>query len=221
MADEKKSLVWDLPVRLFHWSIVILVVFSWYSIEIEENLDWHFISGYCVLALLLFRVTWGFIGTRYARFRSMLFKPATTLQYFRSLFSGQNQRYSGHNPAGSLSVFALLGLMLVQATTGLFANDEDYYFGPLSDYVSIQTADRLTELHHLNFNILTGFIVLHILAIIFYRLVKKEKLLLAMITGNKSTPESSGEGIAHSKLVAALLTLIVSASAVYLLVNFA
>ena len=221
MATEEKSLVWDLPLRLFHWSIVILVVFSWYSVEIEENLDWHFISGYCVLALLLFRLTWGFIGTRYARFKNMLFSPTSILRYFRSLFSRQTEHHTGHNPAGSLSVFALLTLMLVQAGTGLFANDEDYYFGPLSDYVSIKTADWLTEIHHLNFNILTGFIVLHVLAILFYRIFKKEKLLMAMITGKKTGTVARGDEIQHSKLLAALLTLIVSTSAVCLLVYFA
>ena len=221
MPGDKKSLIWDLPTRLFHWTAVALVLFSWYSVEVMEDLDKHFISGYCVLALLLFRLTWGFLGTRYARFKSMLYSPGKIISYARSLFSADAEKFPGHNPLGSLSVFALLGVMLMQAVSGLFSNDEDWYFGPLSDYVSTKTADRLTEFHHLNFNILLGFIVLHILAIIFYLLVKKENLVLPMVTGKKMAGTDDEGEITSSKIGLAIAIITTSATAVYLLVKFA
>lgn len=218
MSNEKPSLVWDLPLRIFHWSIVILLVFSWYSVEVMEDLDKHFISGYCVLALLLFRLAWGFFGTQNAKFRAMLFSPSAILSYAKSLFSGSTIKFTGHNPLGSLSVFALLGFMLLQAVTGLFSNDEDWYFGPLSDYVSTQTADRLTEIHHLNFNILLGFVVLHVLAVLFYLVVKKDNLVKPMFTGKKLVEEG---GIESSKILRALLILGITAGCVFALVKFA
>ncbi len=213
--------MWDLPTRLFHWLIVALVFFSWYSVEILEDMDKHFLSGYCALGLLLFRLTWGFLGTNYARFKSMLYSPAQIWSYASNLFKKDSQKFTGHNPLGSLSVFALLGVMLLQAISGLFSNDEDWYFGPLSDYVSTKTADRLTEFHHLNFNILLGLIVLHILAVFFYLFFKKENLLLPMISGKKSIDDQAANAVVSSKSGIALVILIVWAAAVFLMVKFA
>jgi cytochrome b len=220
MTDKQSYLIWDLPVRVFHWLIVMLIGYSWYCVEIAEDMDQHFYSGYCVLTLLIFRILWGFLGTHHAKFRNMFYKPAEIMAYLKSFFSRKTSNYAGHNPLGSLSVVALLTLLCVQAVTGLFSNDEDYYFGPLSDYVSTKVSDRLTEIHHLNFDILTIFVVMHIFAVLFYLLFKRENLVTAMITGRKILSEGS-EVIANSKLLLALLTLIGSASAVFLLVYFA
>lgn len=221
MSKSNKTFIWDLPIRLFHWLLVILIAYSWYTMEIEEDLDKHFISGYCVLALILFRLVWGFVGTRHARFRTLFFSPGEIISYTKSLFSVPTKEYAGHNPLGSLSVMALLFFLAVQAGTGLFSNDEDYYFGPLSDYVSTKTSDLLTEIHHLNFNILLGFIVLHILAILYYQLIKKEKLLAAMFHGKKALQSENENSISHSKLWTALIVILLSAGAVYALVSFA
>ena len=218
MSERSKVLIWDLPLRLFHWLLVGLVVFSWYSIEVEENLDWHFISGYCVLFLLLFRLLWGFLGSYYARFKNFLFGPSEILNYAKNLMGKTETHYAGHNPLGSLSVFALLLLLLFQAATGLFANDEDYYFGPLSDLVSTRTADVLTEIHHFSFNILLAFIVLHIAAIVFYRLVKKENLVRAMLTGRKEMEDGETVDVPDSRLLPALGVALMAAGAVYVLV---
>jgi cytochrome b len=220
MNNKHSYLIWDLPIRIFHWAIVILICFSWYCVEIAEDMDKHFISGYCVLTLLIFRIFWGILGTHYVRFRNMYYRPAEFKAYLKSFFSRKANHYPGHNPLGSLSVIALLTLLCVQAVTGLFSNDEDYYFGPLSDYVPTKVSDTLSEVHHVNFDILTVFIVMHIGAVLFYLLFKKENLVTAMITGKKILSDGS-EAIASSKLLVALLTLIFSASAVSLLVYFA
>lgn len=220
MTNKQSYLIWDLPIRIFHWAITILIGFSWYCVEIAEDMDKHFISGYCVLTLLIFRILWGFLGTHYVKFRNFFYKPAEIKNYIKSFFSRDASHYPGHNPLGSLSVIMLLTLLCVQAVTGLFSNDEDYYFGPLSDYVPTKVSDTLSEVHHINFDILTVFIVMHICAVLFYLLFKKENLVTAMISGKKKLSDGS-EAIPNSKLIIALLTLVFSASAVSLLVYFA
>ncbi|NKB37703.1 MAG: cytochrome B [Gammaproteobacteria bacterium] len=219
MSEKKSYLIWDIPTRLFHWLLVCLVVFSWYSIEIEENLDWHFISGYCVLSLLLFRCLWGMIGTRHARFKNFLFKPATIISYALTLRVKNSQIYAGHNPLGGVSVIAMLVILLLQTITGLFASDGDFYFGPLSDYVSTRTSDVLTEIHHFNTNIIYALIILHLLAIAFYTFYKKQKLLSAMFNGKKTLDSGSNQAIENSRITVALVVVVVCSVAVYLLVT--
>ena len=221
MQSEKPKLVWDLPIRIFHWLTVALIIFSWYSVEIMEDLDKHFISGYCVLALVMFRLFWGFLGTRHALFKSMIYAPRKIINYATGLFKNETVQFAGHNPLGSLSVFALLALLLLQAVSGLFSNDEDWYFGPLSDYVSTTTADRLTEFHHLNFDVLLGFIVLHILAVLYYLFIKKENLVKPMLTGKKHLEEVGEDVIPSSKSARALFILCVCGAAVFMMVKFA
>ncbi len=219
MPEKKSYLIWDLPTRLFHWLLVALVIFSWYSMEIEENLDWHFISGYCVLALLLFRCLWGLIGTHHARFKNFLFKPSTIISYALTLRVKKSQVYAGHNPLGGVSVILMLLILLLQSITGLFASDGDFYFGPLSDYVSSRSSDVLTEIHHFNSNIIYALIILHLLAIAFYTFYKKQKLLAAMFSGKKTLDSDSNQAIESSKSVVALVVVLICSLAVYLLVT--
>lgn len=219
MSEKKTHLIWDLPTRLFHWLLVALVIFSWYSIEIEENLDWHFISGYCVLTLLLFRCVWGLIGTHHARFKNFLFKPSAVISYALTLRVKKSQVYAGHNPLGGVSVILMLLILLLQSITGLFASDGDFYFGPLSDYVSSRSSDILTEIHHVNSNIIYTLIILHLLAIAFYTFYKKQKLLTAMFSGKKSLDSDSNQAIENSKSAVALVVVLFCSLAVYLLVT--
>jgi len=216
-----KKLIWDIPVRIFHWLLVILVGWSWYAVEINDDLETHMLLGYCILTLLIFRISWGFIGTRYARFGSFIYSAGEILTCIRKLFSRQYGNYPGHNPLGGLSVTALLLLLVLQAGTGLFANDEEYYFGPLSDNVSSHTATVLTEIHHLNFNILFGLIILHVVSVLFYLFYKKENLLLPMFTGKKTDPLNKFESISGSRLLIAVILLLICSSLIYCLVTFA
>ena len=171
--------VWDLPTRLFHWALAALVVFSVVTANVGGNwVQWHFYSGYAILTLIAFRLAWGFIGGRYARFSSFLFGPSAILAALTG--DPRAPRTLGHNPLGSLSVFALLASIGLQAAIGLFANDDIASEGPLAKFVSGALSDRLTSLHRLNANIVFALVALHVLAILFYLLRRRENLVRPM-----------------------------------------
>jgi cytochrome b len=219
MSDNKK-LIWDIPTRIFHWAIAITLGYSWYSMDVEYNLDHHFLSGFIALGLILFRIIWGIVGSRYARYGSFVYKPSEFFAYLKGFFKRDGGKYAGHNPMGALSVFALLIVILVQTGTGMFADDEYYYFAPLNDYVSGSTAGRITEFHGTNAKIMLGIVILHIVAILFYRLYKKEKLVLAMITGKKPDENNIYEAIPGSRLPAAIILALTVFAIVYGVVNY-
>lgn len=186
MAEIRGAVrVWDLPVRLFHWLIVALFAFSWWSGE-NHDMDRHRWSGYAVLALLMFRIYWGFAGERTARFAAFLRGPGAVLAYARSLAQRPYVAGQGHNPIGGWSVMLMLAALTVQVCAGLFAVDVDgLESGPLSDYVSFETGRSAAKIHHLVFNIALAVVVVHIAAIVVYRLVLKTDLITPMITGKR------------------------------------
>lgn len=170
--------VWDLPTRLFHWILVALIAFSWWTAE-NDRVEWHIWSGLAILTLLLFRILWGVFGGSTARFANFVRGPRALLGYFRGEWRG-----IGTNPLGALSVVALLLLVLLQVALGLVASDEDGLFpGPLAHLVSFDTSERATELHDQLFDILLVFIALHVAAVLFYRLFLGKELIKPMITG--------------------------------------
>jgi cytochrome b len=214
-----KKLIWDLPVRIFHWLLVVLIAGAWYTVKISGNMDQHMLIGKSILALLIFRILWGFFGTRYARFGSFLYKPGEILSYARTVFDRKGGDYAGHNPTGSLAVFAMLALVGVQVVTGLFATDADEYVqGPLNGLVSSATAYSLTDIHYANINFLLALIGLHVVAILFYLLFKRENLISPMISGEKADPGDNLKPVSGSKLGLAI-GLMVAAAAVVLLLN--
>ena len=173
-----KQRVWDLPTRLFHWTLVALIAFSWWSAE-ERHIQWHIWSGIAILTLLVFRLLWGFAGSTTARFSNFVRGPRAVLGYLRGEWRG-----TGHTPLGALSVVALLLLTAVQVGLGLFSTDDDgLVFGPLAHLVSIETSDELRDLHDDMFDVLLVFIGLHVAAILFYRLFLGKKLVKPMLTG--------------------------------------
>lgn len=191
MKDALRAVhVWDLPVRLFHWSLVLLVIASWASRELDY-MEVHRWSGYAVLTLVLFRVGWGFAGSRHARFADFVRTPRAMRAYMADILAGAKAQHLGHNPAGGWSVMAILACLLVQAVTGLFVTDEVLFDGPFFRAVSEQTAHGLKQLHGINFNILLLLIGLHLAAIAFYRLVKREDLVRPMLSGVKWVPVDS------------------------------
>ena len=198
-----KRRVWDLPTRLFHWLLVALIAFSWWSAESGE-IDWHIWSGIAVLTLLVFRLLWGFFGSSTARFASFLRGPGAVWGYLRD---PDGWRSPGHTPLGGLSVLALLGLTAIQVALGLGSVDEDgLNDGPLAGLVSIDTADAARELHEAAFNILLAFIILHVAAILYYRLFKRKRLVGPMITG-RAELDPEAEPMRPAKLWTALLCL--------------
>ena len=178
--------VWDLPVRLFHWALVILCGFSWWSAEEGGlTLQYHMWAGYSILALVIFRVMWGFAGSASARFASFLHGPARVMAAVRELLTPAPMQVAGHNPLGGWMVAVMLVCLLVQTGSGLFANDDILNEGPLYKYAGKALSDTLTSLHHLNFNVLLGLVVLHVLAIVWHRVRKGERLTAAMVHGRK------------------------------------
>lgn len=173
--------VWDLPLRLFHWLLVLAVAGALVTIQFGW-MDWHGRFGLAVLGLVTFRLVWGLVGSTHARFWNFVSGPKRLLAYLR----GQYQPL-GHNPLGALSVLAILGLLLFQATSGLFATDDIAYSGPLRRAVDSSTSALLTRWHMRMEWLIYGLIALHIAAVLFHVLVRKETLIRPMITGRKPT----------------------------------
>ncbi|WP_225205602.1 cytochrome b/b6 domain-containing protein [Novosphingobium huizhouense] len=184
--------LWDLPTRVFHWALVGLVAFSWWSGE-NHDMDRHRLSGYTILALLVFRVFWGLFGSRTARFSQFLKGPGAVLAYARGLTGRRHAPAFGHNPMGGWSVAALLLALFAMVGAGLFAVDVDgLESGPLSDYVSFEAGRQAAEIHEAAFNVLLALVALHVLAILYYRFVLGTNLLTAMITG-KTRPAAGAQ----------------------------
>jgi cytochrome b len=187
--------VWDLPIRLFHWILVLTVAGAWLTAE-NEIWQAHIILGLVTLTLLLFRIVWGLAGSETARFRQFVRSPQAALAHLRALRQpGPMEPHLGHNPAGALAVLAMLGLLLLQVTTGLFLSGGDLEIvpGPLNGTVSSKLEHWLEEIHELNFNFLLVMIGLHIAAILFYEFVRKVGLIRPMLTGRALMPESIPE----------------------------
>jgi cytochrome b len=179
--------VWDLPVRLFHWSVVLLIALSWWSAE--KSFDRvHFWSGHGLLFLLVFRILWGFAGSSTARFATFVRGPATILAYLR----GGGDERPGHSPIGALSVFAMLLALLVQIASGLIQIDEDDFVeGPLAGLVGYDAAELAHDVHEWSFDILLALIALHLLAIAYYHFVQGRSLIRPMVTGRAILPEGA------------------------------
>ncbi len=186
-GDTVATPVWDLPVRLFHWTLVLLIAFSWLSAEMDW-MTWHLYSGYAVLALALFRVIWGFVGSTHARFGDFLYGPGAVIAYIRTLPSRTAAKFAGHNPLGGISVVLILLCVLVQTGTGLFSNDDILTEGPLYKHISKELSDWLTTIHNYNFNALLALIGVHVSAVLYYLFYKSENLVKPMFTGCKQLP---------------------------------
>jgi len=184
----KQEKIWDPVTRLWHWVLALAVGVGWSFGKFMsfDNVQWHFYLGYLVLALVLFRWLWGFIGPAPVRFTALLPTPGALLGYLRHVGRREPSGTPGHNPLGSVSVLLMLLAITAQAVTGLFIASDDFFeSGPLAGYVSEATADRLTWWHHLNADFILVLVVLHLGAILFYLLWKKENLVKPMISGWK------------------------------------
>ena len=202
------ALVWDWPLRVFHWSLVLAVAgsFATHYAGIEW-FDWHRRCGYAVAVLVGFRLAWGFVGPRYSRFASFLRGPGVVIEHLRGR---QPYPTAGHNPVGAVSVLAFLGSLAMQVGTGLYANDEIANAGPFYGWVTQATSNRLTALHDLNSSILIALIVAHLVAIAWYDWRRRLGLVRAFWTGRKSGAEgirSSRGGLALVIVIALVVAL--------------
>jgi cytochrome b len=211
--------IWDLPTRLFHWLLALTIVGSFVTANIGGNaMVWHFRFGYLVLALLAFRLVWGLVGGRWSRFASFVYAPGTLLRYLRGAARPDEHLEVGHNPLGSLSVFALLGFLAVQVGTGLVADDEIASRGPLNRFVETATGLAATHWHkEWGSKILLALVLLHVAAILFYLWRQRVNLVRPMLSGDKPLPPGvppSADGLAN-RLLALVLAVLCGALAAW------
>ena len=201
--------LWDLPTRLFHWSLVLCIVASFISGQLGGNMIvWHGRIGLFIVGLITFRLVWGFIGSTYARFAQFFPSPAKLKAYLRGEWRGV-----GHNPLGAFSVFGLIGLIGLQVATGLCSNDDIAFVGPLYDLIDKSLSNSLSAIHELVSNVLIALVVMHIGAVIFHGRVKKDDLVKPMLTGHKEVSE--GESARGGGLIAFVFAVIVACGVTY------
>jgi cytochrome b len=204
----RRFLVWDLPTRIFHWALVVCVVGSFVSVKIGGNaMDWHGRFGVTIVGLLVFRLVWGFVGSTYARFSQFVRGPGAIQAYLQGRWQGV-----GHNPLGALSVLAMLGTLLLLVATGLFANDDIAFDGPLYKLVGKDFSDRAAGIHRLIEPLTILLVLVHLGAIAFYVRVRKEALIMSMITGSKV---GAGETAKGGGIAAFCVALVIALAAAY------
>jgi cytochrome b len=216
-----RVLAWDPFVRLFHWSLVALFAFTWWSGRQGLMwLEWHMIAGEAVIALILFRLLWGLFGTRTARFADFLRGPRAALAELADLFRGRSHAHIGHGAAGGWMVLVLLALVLVESVTGLFANDDLFTTGPLTHWVSSATEGTMTGLHNDLFEVLKWLVGLHVAVVVLvYPLLARMDLVGPMVTGYK---RADGDGVTMTAglWLRGLVLLAVCAGAVYAVIRW-
>ena len=206
-VDTRTVRVWDLPTRLFHWALAASVI-GLVATAKTGAMDWHFRLGYAVMALLLFRLLWGFLGGRWSRFASFIHAPSSLAAYLRG--RPHPDHLVGHNPLGALSVFALLAVLLMQVATGLVSDDAITFTGPLAALVPGSWSSAATSWHRSQGQwLLIALVALHVLAVLFYVLVRRVRMVRPMLSGDRalapghSAPPSRDDG--RSRLLALLL----------------
>lgn len=212
--------VWDVPIRIFHWSIVLLLAVSWVSAD-QGYMKVHLWSGLTLLSLLLFRIGWGIVGSTTARFSDFLHPPRKVIGYLKGLRGGERILYAGHNPAGGWMVAVMIAVLLAQVLTGLFANDSLRFNAPFALWVTEDVSNQATNLHGTIFNIILLLIWCHVVAVGFYLFVKGDNLVWPMLHGKKPHSQvPAGQNIVFTRLSVALLLLALAAgTAVWIVIQ--
>ncbi len=215
---SKPVRIWDIPTRLFHWVLVLLIVNS-YVTQWQSWMDLHILCGEAILALLLFRVVWGVVGSDTARFGFFLKSPIAAFHHLLHLRKREPDTEIGHNAAGGWMVIGMLALLFAQVGTGLFTADDDALVeGPLRHLVSKETSDLLGMLHDKIFDAIKIVVILHIAAIVVYLVVKGHNLVRPMVIGTKDIAEPVTKPRFRSPVLAAVI-LVIAAAAVAALVR--
>ena len=223
---RRRVAIWDMPTRLFHWVVVLLFIALWIT-GTDGPLDWHIPIGEALLALLLFRLAWGIVGSRHSRFSDFVVGPRAAWQHAHEMLrvalrgaagappeaDAAHAPHAGHTRIGGWMILVLLALLLAQSVSGLFASDEITTDGPLTHLVSGHAERMFSDYHSIAFNVLLALIAVHIAAALFYLVRKRENLILPMITGRAELPETAAasEGrFASGWLALALLAVAVA-----------
>jgi len=217
LLDRGYIRAWDLPTRVFKWSLAVSVVVAYAATWLPDPaMTAHRLAGYFVLSLVLFRIVWGFIGSRTARFSSFLRGPRAVGRYLSGAFRGEGLRFVGHNPAGGAMILTLLLLLALQSGTGLFASDGVLASGPFADFLGDDASGLVTAAHRYGIYALIAAIAIHIAANVYYQTVKREPLISAMITGRKpadvayaDAPAHGGAGLLMALIVFGVCALVV------------
>ncbi len=217
-SSEPYSILWDLSVRCFHWSLVTAVCGAWLTIELGMTTA-HLVCGVVVLVLVAFRVTWGIVGSSTARFVSFVVGPAKTISYLRVSLGESHQYHGGHNPAGAYMVVFMLSILALQGLLGLFSNNDLGFAGPLSDLVAKADSDRAAIAHSWLFDIVQAMVWLHLLAVFYYVLVKRDNLLVAMISGvkHRNTLPENYQFVPARRYLAIFVWLLCTVIVIYLI----
>lgn len=211
--------VWDAPTRLFHWTIVILIAVSYFSMKFDY-VQVHYLSGYTMMTLLLFRLCWGLFGSETSRFRQFMRSPLEGFRHLADFTKREPDREIGHNAAGGWMVLIMLLVLALQVGTGLFAGDPVEGGGPFVDQIAKAPQKLLSNIHAINFNIILGLIALHVVAILAYAAVKRHDLVRPMITGKKRLPANTRQPRFASPVLA-IAILAGAGIVVWALVRFA
>ena len=213
----KTTRVWDLPTRLFHWALVVLIALQYASGEFGWlSMRWHALLGYATLVLVVFRLAWGFAGSDTSRFRSFVRGPSAVARYVAALVRGEAPRDAGHNPLGAWSVLLMLASVALQAVSGLFTTDDIMEEGPLVARASSATVEWMTSVHHLNQTVLLVLVALHLGAIALHAIARRHNLVAPMLHGRASIDDARPLRFASNRRAAALL--VIAAAAVWALV---
>ena len=215
---RRPVLVWDAPVRLFHWLVVVLVAAAYVTLKLNW-IDWHVRVGETLLALVIARLLWGCFGSETARFRSFAASPAAALRHLRHLFRREPDVQVGHNAAGGWMVLLLLALLLAETLSGLYINNDIADEGPLSEVVPVWLTNAISALHGLAWDVLLAAVALHVFVIALYAVAKGHNLVSPMLTGYKPLP-SSVDAPRQKPALLALLALGVGAAVVMLLAAY-
>jgi cytochrome b len=212
---ERKVLVWDAATRLFHWLTAALVVAAYVTWRLDW-MNWHACAGEAVLALVVFRVLWGFFGSATARFAGFIASPRTAVTHLARLLRREPDRQVGHNPAGGFMVLLLLALLFVETLSGIYVNNDVSNEGPLTELTPVAVANAISAMHWIVWDALLAAIAVHLAAILLYAMVKRQNLVTPMITGWKVLPATVPQPHLAGALTACVL-IGVSALAVALL----
>lgn len=211
MANPTTLKVWDLPVRIFHWLLVVLFIAAYITNYLGANyFSYHVWCGYAIIILVSFRIIWGFVGTYHARFVHFIRNPIATIKYALNTLKGTEKHYTGHNPLGAVMVVVLLLGSLAQGITGLFTNDEILNVGPLYAYVADELSLKITSIHRQLFYWILGAIALHIVAVLVHQFLKRDNIIAAMFKGTKIKKDNAEDqtSISSSKIGLALVIVI-------------